>query len=108
RGFDQRIGALDGYIERLLGEDVQATPCGGNTLAGVKSRGAAKHHHLHRLMQQKSIEVTVRSSAVFLNQSRQLRGIRSVHGGDLQSGGGGGADVSFRDVSAAGEARVKH
>ena len=47
--LDERIGALDGDVDRLFDQHVQAAPARGDALRGVQARWAADGHQVHRL-----------------------------------------------------------
>jgi hypothetical protein len=86
---------------------VQAAFGSRNTMLRVKTRGAANGHNLHRSMIEKPIEVTVRSGAIVLRESRDFLRIAPVNSDDFEVGnGGGGSRMRLADIAAADDAEV--
>ena len=68
RGFDQRVGACRGDVDRFFREHVKAALSGGDALLGVESGRASDHDQVHRPVGQERFEVGDRPG-------RRIRGI---------------------------------
>ena len=105
--LDEGISALDGDVNGLFDQHVQAAATRGDALLRMQARWAPDGHQVHGLMRKKRVEVRIGRGAVGGCQSLGPGGVAAVHRDDRGARNGAGcACVRVADVARAEDADV--